>query len=232
MGCSLLKKKGTADGGDSADAATVTVTGTGAKNEKDVLRYASEVKLANEPGTVGKDGTKVKTFPATGADVATLANGTPVTKIASYFSTGVLVIFSDPSSTDGSKLMGWITPEALVAAPVVATTTATARPAVAAGTVTKTATAVDSGAAVVDAGAAAVATAAGATSAATKPSAVAPPAALGNAVTVVPAAGNVCPAGMIFLASLCRRPCGSDADCPKGSGATCKLFAGKKTCSR
>ena len=77
------------------NAPTLTVGGTGAKNEKDILRYAFKTKLANEPGIIGKDATKVRTFPASGADVTALAKGTAVVKIARFFSTSVLVTFVD-----------------------------------------------------------------------------------------------------------------------------------------
>ena len=67
-GCSLLKKK-SAD--DSLDASTVTVGGTGAKNEKDVLRYGDEEAL-DEVAVIGKDGAKVRNFPNNGPEIATL----------------------------------------------------------------------------------------------------------------------------------------------------------------
>lgn len=215
-GCKLLKKKG-ADTGDE-DAATVTVTGTGAKNEKDVLRYASEIKLADEPGVIGKDVTKARTFPASGAEVATLSKGTQVIQIAKFFSTGVLVLFTDPAASDGSKLMGWITPESLTAAPAVATATAapvfTAAKPVDAG-------AKDSG--VADAGAS---TDAG-------KAADAGPATGGAAITAQPGPGNSCPGGFTLIQPppLCRKLCASDLDCPKGSGTVCKALAGKKVCT-
>jgi hypothetical protein len=215
VGCKFLKKKG-AEGGDE-DAATVTVTGTGAKNEKDVLRYASEIKVADEAGIIGKDVTKARTFPASGAEVATLSKGTQVIQIAKFFSTGVLVIFTDPATADGSKLMGWIPPESLAAPGAVATTT-TAAPIV---TVAKPvdAGAKDSG--VVDAGAdAGKAADAGAATA-------------GAAITAIPGPGGSCPGGFVLIQPppLCRKLCASDLDCPKGSGAVCKPAAGgKKVC--
>src|SRR5512143_3848540 len=86
-GCGLLKKKAA---GDDLDAATVVVTGTGAKNEKDVLRYASEDKVADEAASIAKDGVTPRTYPGLGVVVATLPKGYAVTKIAKYFSTGVL----------------------------------------------------------------------------------------------------------------------------------------------
>ncbi|MEA2753154.1 MAG: hypothetical protein QOI41_7297 [Myxococcales bacterium] len=222
LGCKFLKKKG-ADGGADEDAATVTVTGTGAKNEKDVLRYASETKVADEPGVIGKDVTKARTFPASGAEVATLSKGTQVIQLAKFFSTGVLVIFTDPAASDGSKLMGWITPESLAAAPA-ATTTNTATP------VFTAAKPVDAGAkdsGVTDAGA----DAGGAADAGKAADAGATTG--GAAITAPPGAGGTCPGGFVLVQppALCRKICASDLDCPKGSGAVCKSLAGKKVCA-
>jgi hypothetical protein len=218
LGCGLIKKKKDAGDDDEppANAPTVTVTGTGAKNEKDILRYASETKLADEPATIGKDGTKVKTFPASGADITALAKGTAVVKIAKFFSTGVLVTFVDPTAADGSRLMGWIPPESLAAPGA----TATAAPVLTAPKVA----AVDAGAKVVvaDAGGAVAADAgkvvvdAGA------------PVQSSGTITALPTAGK-CPAGMILVTPLCRRPCAADGDCPKG--AFCTSSGGRKTCS-
>jgi hypothetical protein len=113
-GCPLLKKK---NGDDPVDAATVSVSGTGAKNEKDILRYAQEEAL-DEVAVIGKDGAKARNFPGNGPEIANLAKGTVVKKMAKYFSTGVLVMFDDPVAGDGSKLMGWVAPNAFdVAAP-------------------------------------------------------------------------------------------------------------------
>ena len=217
VGCKFLKKKG-ADAGDDENAATVTVTGTGAKNEKDVLRYASEIKVADEPGIIGKDVTKARTFPASGAEVATLSKGTQVIQIAKFFSTGVLVIFTDPATVDGSKLMGWIPPESLAAAGAVASTT-TAAPVVTAAKPVNTA-AKDSGVVdVADAGKAA----ADAGLAATGAVGIAQP----------PGPGGSCPPGfgLTQLPALCRKLCASDLDCGKGSGAICKTISNKKVCA-
>jgi hypothetical protein len=220
VGCKFLKKKG-AEGAGDEDAATVTVTGTGAKNEKDVLRYASEIKVADEAGIIGKDVTKARTFPASGAEVATLSKGTQVIQIAKFFSTGVLVLFTDPATADGSKLMGWIPPESL-AAPGAVATTATAAP------VVTVARPVDAGAkdsGVVDAGAAADAG---------KPADAGAAATTGGAaITAVPGAGGSCPGGFVLIQPppLCRKLCASDLDCPRGSGAVCKSLGGKKVCA-
>ncbi len=219
-GCQLLKKKGA--GADDEDAATVTVTGTGAKNEKDVLRYASEIKVADEAGVIGKDATKARTFPASGAEVATLSKGTPIVEIAKFFSTGVLVVFTDPTTADGSKLMGWIPPESIAASGAAATAAApvfTAQKPVDAGAkdsgVAAAGAGADSGA---DAGKAADAGGGGTTA--------------GAAITTLPGPGGSCPGGFVLSQPppLCRKLCASDLDCPKGSGAVCKPVSGKKVC--
>lgn len=228
FGCSLLKKKNDAGAEDDppiANAPTVTVTGSGAKNEKDVLRYANETKIADEPATIGRDTTKAKTFPGSGADVATLSKGTTVVKIAKYFSTGVLVTFDDPTTADGTKLMGWIAPEAL-AVPAAAETAAATAAATAAPIVTAPKVVADAGskAAIgVDAGGKADAGVkdAGAAADAARP---APPALL----QVLPTAGK-CPTGFVLVTPFCRRPCVADGDCPKGT--FCTSSNGKKTCS-
>lgn len=222
FGCSLLKKKkdaGAEEDPPVANAPTVTVTGSGAKNEKDVLRYASETKIAYERATVGKDGVKAKTFPSSGADVAPLSKGTTVVKIAKYFSTGVLVLFDDPTTADGTKLMGWIAPEAL-AAPTAAPTAAPVftAPKVVVDAGLKVATA-DAG--VVDAGGAADAGKATAVDAGGSPTSTA-------LLQVQPTTGK-CPAGFVLVAPFCRRPCIVDSNCP--AGTFCTTSAGKKTCS-
>jgi len=220
VGCNLLKKKGAA-GGDE-DAATVTVTGTGAKNEKDVLRYASEIKMADEPGIIGKDVTKARTFPASGAEVATLSKGTQVIQLAKFFSTGVLVLFTDPATADGSKLMGWIPPESLAAPGAAAPTTTAAAPVVTAVRPAGAANAAKDAGVAADAGAAVVVADAGAAPAATG----------GAAITTIPGPGGSCPGGFVLIQPppLCRKLCASDLDCPKGSGAVCKPVSGKKVC--
>ena len=218
-GCGLLKKKKTPEADESvSNAPTVTVAGSGAKNERDVLRYANETPLADEPGVIAKDGVKARTFPATGAEVATLPKGAIVIKKARFFSTGVLVLFDDPSTADGTKLLGWIAPEGLTATgAATATATATASPtqvftapkvALDAGPKDAGSTA-DAGKAGVDAGGANVA-----------------PTAL---LQVNPIAGK-CPAGFALIPPFCRRPCNADRDCPASS--FCTQSAGpKKTCS-
>jgi hypothetical protein len=217
LGCGLIKKKKDAGNDDDeppVNAPTVTVTGTGAKNEKDILRYASETKLANEPATIGKDATKVRTFPASGADVTALAKGTAVVKLAKFFSTGVLILFDDPAAADGSKLMGWIAPEALAvpgATPVLTAPVLTAPKVV---TLDAGGGAKDAGPAVADAGKV-VADAGG-------------PVQSSGTITALPVAGK-CPAGMILVTPLCRKPCAADAECPKGS--VCKSSGGRKTCA-
>ena len=214
-GCGFLKKKKPVDDDESiTNAPTVTVGGSGAKNEKDVLRYANETLIADEPAVIGKDGVKAKTFPATGADVATIAKGATVVKKAKFFSTGVLVTFDDPATADGTKLMGWIAPEAL-GAPAVATATATATQVFTAPKVAVDAGPKDAGA-VADAGKAVVDAGGGSTG----------PTAL---LQTNPIAGK-CPAGFALIPPFCRRPCNADRDCPANS--FCTQSAGpKKTCS-
>lgn len=218
LGCGLLKKKKPVDDDEAVtNAPTVTVRGTGAKNEKDVLRYANETALADEPGVIGKDGVKAKTFPATGADVATLAKGAVVVKKAKFFSTGVLVIFDDPAAADGTKLMGWIPPEAL-GAPTAATGTATQvftaapRPTV---VVAVDAGPKDAGLAVVDAGKPVVVDAGG-------------PARPAGPIVAVPV-GTRCPPGFVLVQPFCRRPCSVDTECPTSS--VCTLTGTRKTCA-
>jgi hypothetical protein len=205
LGCSGLKKK--KDTGATTDppvgnAPTVTVGGTGAKNEKDVLRYGNETPLADEPGIIGKDVTKVRAFPQTGGEVATLSKGTTVIKKAKFFSTGVLILFDDPTTVDGTKLLGWIPPEALAApgtVPAVPPTLTAPKPVV-----------VDAGVrpvVVVDAGA-------------PRSSAL---------LQTLPVAGE-CPGGFVIVGPFCRRPCSVDGDCPRP--AVCTLSVGsRKTCS-
>jgi len=219
LGCGFLKKKKPVEDDESTtNAPTVTVGGSGAKNEKDVLRYANETLIADEPAVIGKDGVKAKTFPATGADVATLSKGATVVKKAKFFSTGILVIFDDPATADGTKLMGWIAPEAL-GAPTAATATPTAT-ATQVFTAPKPTAAVDAGAkdagVVADAGKPAVDAGGGSTG----------PTAL---LQTNPLAGK-CPAGFALIPPFCRRPCNADRDCPANS--FCTQSAGpKKTCS-
>ncbi|HSO32495.1 MAG TPA: hypothetical protein VLT33_08265 [Labilithrix sp.] len=214
-GCGFLKKKKPVDDDESTtNAPVVQVGGTGAKNEKDVLRYANETPAFDEAAVIGKDGVKAKTFPATGADVASLPRGTVVVKKAKFFSTGILVLFDDPATANGTKLMGWIAPEALIAGPAT-TATATVAPiftapkiAVDAGPKDAGLSAVDAGKAVVDAG-----------------GVVAPTALL----QVNPTAGK-CPAGFALVGPFCRRPCNADRDCPANSFCTLSIGS-RKTCA-
>lgn len=218
VGCGFLKKKKPVDDDESiSNAPTVTVGGSGAKNEKDVLRYANETLIADEPAVIGKDGVKAKTFPASGADVATIAKGATVVKKAKFFSTGVLVLFDDPATADGTKLMGWIAPEAL-GAPTAATATATA---------TQVFTAAPKPTVAVDAGL----KDAGVVADAGKPAVDAGGASPGPALLLqTNPIGGKCPAGFALIPPFCRRPCNADRDCPANS--FCTQGAGpKKTCS-
>lgn len=220
LGCPLLKSKKTDDGNDDppvTNAPTVKVTGSGAKNEANVLRYAKEEKLADEPATIGKDA-KVREFPQSGKEIVTLGAGTAVTKIAKYFSTGVLVTFTDPGATDGSKLMGWIEP-ATLAAPAAVVTPVTPVTPVATQPKPATTTVVDAGVKAADAGA---------------PSTPAADAGGGGGGSIPqlltqPLAGNKCPAGMTLMGPFCRRACATQAQCP--ANTFCTAVQGGKACT-
>ena len=212
LGCAFLKKKKGGDEEDPdpsvtvADASTVVVSGTGAKNEANVLRYSNETALANEPATIGKD-TPARNFPGNGPEVAMLVKGTPVAKIAQYFSTGVLVMFDDPSG-DGSKLIGWVSPKSFdVAAP--APTKVVVVPARDAGR-GPTPALKDAGvtpAPVVDAGASKLVTpadAGGATPSFPK-----------GVVAYAPINGK-CGETHVVSEGMCRKKCSTDAECPRG----------------
>jgi len=220
LGCPLLKKKKGLD--DLGDAATVTIGGTGAKNEKDVLRYANEEKI-DEPAVIGKDNTVARNFPGNGPEVAKLSKGTIVNKMAKYFSTGVLVMFDDPTTADGTKLMGWVPVEAFdVAAPKPVWTAPKvvdggARP-----------SAVDAGAKADAGGSAPPAADAGGGNAAADAgggggsTAHGPPA-------VAPVNGKCVDANRVLAGGMCRFSCATDATCPRG--LHCKAVGGPKVCT-
>lgn len=221
LGCGLIKKKKppTDDDEPLANAPTVQAGGTGAKNEKDVLRYKNEVPLFDEPAVIAKDGVRARTFPGTGADVSAVPRGTTVLKKAKLFSTGVLVLFDDPASGNGTKLLGWITPDSLVGGPAIPVAPILTGPK---PVTTATATARDAGLAAVDAG---------------KPVAVVDAGGGGGAVPAAPAAllqvlpnRGTCPAGFTLVGVFCRRPCTADGNCPANS--FCTLGSGaRKTCA-
>jgi hypothetical protein len=227
VGCPLLKKlkkqEEEADPAASvADAATVAVTGTGAKNEANVLRYANETPLPNEPAMIGKDDTVARNFPGNGPEVATLKKGTAVAKIAQYFSTGTLVMFDDPSG-DGSKLIGWVSPKAFDAAPPPPTKVVVVPPRDAGGTTAPK----DAGGptpTVTDAGAKA------ATDGGTKPvaDAGATPS-FPKGLTAYPPIDGKCGDTHALAEGMCRKKCAADADC--GRGIKCVLKKGVKVCT-
>ena len=243
LGCPLLKKKAQpADAGDDdedlaaiVDAATVTATGLGAKNEANVLRYANETPLSNEPAVIGTKGAKARNFPGNGPEVAELAPGTAVTKVAQYFSTATLVMFDDPSG-DGTKLIGWVSPKAFDVPAPVPKATATPGPTkdavpprvVDAGSTTTK----DAGVTTLDAG----------SSTAAKDAGAAPKADAGGGggnnstipqpprgVLAVPPVGGKCPDGWAVAESMCRRKCAADADCPRNT--KCASKQGTKVCT-
>lgn len=231
LGCPLKKKKLDAVDDDEpiADAATVTVSGTGAKNEKDVTRYQREEKLADEPAVIVKDSVKVKSFPGGGHDIATLGKGAAVTKVAKYFSTAVLVSFDDPAG-DG-KLLGWVLPDQ-ISAPSAPASSASATVAPAVKPVIKPPS--DAGApASKDAGGGAAAADAGgqvpAVDAGVRADAGTAPAPVSTTALFVPLGSDgKCPPGFASSGGGCRRPCNADGDCPRK--AFCVASSGKKFC--
>ena len=233
VGCSLLKKK---KGGedDLTDAATVNVGGTGAKNEKDVLRYAQEEAL-DEVAVIGKDGTKARNFPGNGPEVATLQKGTVVKKMAKYFSTGVLVMFDDPVAGDGSKLMGWV--------PINAFDTAAPKPVWTPPKITDAGAKVDAGGGgTADAGGGKADAGGGAADAGGGGGTadagggggggLAQPA---RGIPMVPPTSGKCPDGWAITPppgdGMCRKICRADADCTPQSRVTkCKPAGALKLC--
>lgn len=221
VGCPLLKKKPVTDDDATPDAATVSVTGIGAKNEASVLRYADETPLANEPAVIAKDGAVARNFPGNGPQVAFLPKNTPVAKIAKRFSTAVLVMFDDPSANDGTKLIGWVTPAVFdVAAPppakpiVVPPVKKDAGP-----SSPPTPTVQDAGGgggnvAVVDAGGGGGA------------SLPQPP----KGVQAVAPIGGKCPDNWVVAEGMCRKKCTSDKDCDR-LPIKCGSKGGQKVCT-
>lgn len=267
LGCPLLKKlvpeQTDAEVGDEddedaaaaavADAETVDAAGLGAKNEANVLRYANETPLPNEPALVGEKGARARNFPGNGPEVAFLPKGTPVVKIAQYFSTGTLIVFDDPSG-DGTRLMGWVTPSAFDAttpAPSPSpppsptpTPTPTAPPSssdagaklvVDAGAKPQDAGAapiVDAGAKPVDAGVKPAVKDAGTPAKVVdagggSPSNTIPQPAKG--VLAVPPVNGKCPDGWAVAENMCRRKCTADGECPRGT--KCATKSGVKVCT-
>jgi len=207
LGCPLLTKKQGEGDPSVADAATTTVTGTGAKNEADVLRYPAETPLNNVPAVIGKDGATARTFPGSGSPVAVLPKGTPCAKVAQFYSTGTLIMFNDPVG-DGSTLLDWMTVTSFDTGPVPTTVkTVFVPPKV----VDAGATAVkDSGTAptpVADAGAPKVVDAGSS-----------PVPACAAALPACPAtADGRCATGRTNDNGMCRLPCKADTDCPRNT---------------
>ena len=227
LGCPLLKKKKGGDGDeDLSDAATVNVSGTGANNEGNVLRYAQE-ELITELAVIGKDGTVARNFPGNGPQVAVLAKGTVVMKMAKYFSTGVLVMFDDPLTQDGTKLMGWVPINAFdVAAPKpvwIPPKIVDAGPKVTpdAGGGGSTTTDAGGGTGPKDAGGGTAAVDAGGSSGGI-------PQPKPGTVAVQPVNGK-CPDNWAVHNAMCRRVCKADTECPRGT--KCKPGGGSKICT-
>ncbi len=210
VACPLLTKKPPADDEIVADAATTSVSGTGAKNEANVLRYANETPIANEPAVIGKDGAHARSFPGNGPEVAFLVKGTAVAKIAQYFSTGVLVMFDDPGG-DGSKLIGWVSPKVFDLAAPVPAKPVYVPPKVDAGSASAPK---DAGAVVVDAGGATPAKDAGGAA----PVVDAGSGTISKGPVAVPSVGGKCqdPARVLDKDTMCRYKCNADGDCPRG----------------
>lgn len=237
LGCPLLKKKAGEDAGAEgdmaalADAATTTVSGTGAKNEASVLRYQNETPLNNEPAVIGDEGTKVRTFPGNGVEVAFLPKGTAVAKIAQYFSTGVLVMFDDASG-DGSKLIGWVPPKAFdVAAPPPVKPVVVPPRVVDAGGAVRPPTVVDAGGAAPkpDAGGAPPPTVVDAGGGGANGLPPAPP----RGVPAVPPTNGKCPQGWGVSENMCRKTCAVEADCAAAGlrGLKCVAKGAGKFCT-
>lgn len=232
LGCNaLLKKKdaGTDDEPDLsalADAQTTQVSGTGAKNESDVLRYANETDLAGVPAILGKE-TVARNFPGNGPVVATLPKGTVVAKIAQYFSTGVLIMFDDPSG-DGSELMGWVPPSSFdVAAPPPTKTVVVPKLDAAAPKPNPTPTVKDAGGpspnpATQDAGKPQTVDAGGGGNSGD------PPDPDKNKLAILPTNGK-CPSTRLLTEGMCRIKCTTDANCPRNT--KCAVKGGGKVCT-
>lgn len=115
FGCPL--KRGSGD--DPVDAGTITVSGTGAKNEAQITRYPNETSLGGAPALIAKDGTIARTFPGAGSQVAVLAKNTPCGKIGQYGNAGTLIMWLDPA--DGQNTMGWVPNASFQSGPIPST---------------------------------------------------------------------------------------------------------------
>lgn len=225
VGCPLFKKKATDEDPSVADAATVTVTGIGAKNEATVLRYASEVPLPNEPAVIGSEGAKARNFPGNGPEVAFLPKGTAVAKIAQYFSTATLVMFDDPSG-DGSKLIGWVTPKSFDVAAPAPTKAVVVPPRVAdAGGPKDAGSTARDGSTTQDAGATPAKDGGAAATDAGGGGLPQPP----KGSLAVPPVDGKCPDNWTITEGMCRRKCTADSECVRGS--KCVSKKGTKVCT-
>ena len=202
LGCPLRSKS---DDGP-VDAGTISVSGTGAKNEAQITRYPNETSLGGAPALIANNGTVARTFPGAGVQVAILPKATPCGKIAQYGNAGTLVMWNDPA--DGLPMMGWV--------PNTAFQSGVAPSNIKPVTIPK-----DSGApAVQDAGGGNTPT----------PPAVqdaGQPATDPCPVSCAPGPNNQCPSNRKLDNGMCRPPCKADKDCPRGQ----KCNTGRGVCT-
>ena len=213
-GCPLFKKKSTddstTDDSTSSSSGSTSTGTTGAKNEKDITRYADKETKCEGEMLVSQDVVHPRTYATGGTEIATLTKFAHVTCIAKYFASAVLVTFDDPKG--GGKMLGWVLPEQISDGSTPLAGSASAGPQAVAfnGGIGKP----------VDAG---IKTDAGVRDAGAAPTTNTSPLFL-----PLPANGK-CPAPFQPLDSGCRRPCTTDASCPVAT--FCASRNGKKYCS-
>jgi hypothetical protein len=193
LGC-RVKTRG--DDAPAIDAGTISVSGTGAKNEAQITRYPNETNLSSAPALIAKDGTIVRASPGAGAQVAVLNKSTPCGKVAQFGNAATLIVWNEP---DGTAMMGWVPSTSFQGS----VNPSTIKPVVV----------------IKDAGAPAVQDAGGST----PPN---PPAAVdaggggapsfGPCPVSCPAQKDQCPAGKKNDNGMCRIPCKKTEDCPRG----------------
>jgi len=118
MSCSLLKKPGSADGGeDAATEASAAEAGSAveAVNQSEMTRYPDEKAVDHAPLTA-EFGGSMRTQAGSGGDlVIVLKKGTEVEKIAEH--EGFYLVLADDPKDSTRKLMGWISESAFSAGP-------------------------------------------------------------------------------------------------------------------